>query len=250
MIRSFYPQRQYLSETSAYAAALVASLLLHAALLQLLPSDQPPPARHTIMIDASVEFMLAEDGSGGLTPSPAPTEETQPDKDDIQTLTAAPEAIPEKTKPQPAPVKPARKKTVDDRLRQLQRSFLQEDQKRPFGASGAQDGPYIPGMRGGSAIGSYIAMIATKIQKNVNRDLCRNARPEIEFAISLRPDGQLQAPPKLLKSSGLASCDDAIERAILQSLPLPVPNDPAVFAELRELNLLFRPHDENFGSRD
>lgn len=249
MIRSFYPQRQYLSETSAYAAALVASLLLHAAVLQLLPSDQPPPVRHTIMIDASVEFMLAEDGRG-FAPDPAPTGETQPDNDDIQTLTAAPEAIPEKTKPQPAPVKPARKKTVDDRLRQLQRSFLQEDQKRPFGASGAQSGPYIPGMRGGSAIGSYIAMIATKIQKNVNRDLCRNARPEIEFAISLRPDGQLQAPPILLKSSGLASCDDAIERAILQSLPLPVPNDPAAFTELRELNLLFRPHDENFESRD
>jgi len=93
-------------------------------------------------------------------------------------------------------------------------------------------------------------MIATKIQKNVNRDLCRAGRPEIEFAITLRPNGQLEGAPRILRSSGIASCDDAIERAILQSLPLPVPSDSETFASLRELNLLFRPHDENFGSRD
>jgi colicin import membrane protein len=32
-----------------------------------------------------------------------------------------------------------------------------------------------------------------------------------------------------------------VERAILKAQPLPLPPDPAMFKEFRELNLIFRP---------
>lgn len=255
-------------------AALIASLALHFAVLELLPAEQPEPVRRTIRIDASMEFLAPLDGAAGApgsgsgsgSASAAAIEELPDDTDEIRHMTAAEESFPSKDasndqikeKSKPAPPKPARKNPINDRLRQFQRFILQEDLKGSYGSGSGigvtggsgQNGLYGYGTGGGSAIGSYIVMIATKIQKNVNRNLCRAGRPEIEFAIILRPDGQLEGAPRILRSSGIASCDDAIERAILQSLPLPVPSDSETFASLRELNLLFRPHDENFGSRD
>lgn len=214
-----------------------------------------------------MEFLAPADGPAGApgSGSAAATGELPDEIDEIRHLTKTEESFPAKDagmgqdKEKPAALKPARKNPINERLRQFQRFFLQEDLKGSYGSgsgtggaggSGSgQNGLHTPGAGGGNAIGSYIAMIASKIQKNVNRNLCQAGRAEIEFAIVLQPDGHLENAPRLLKSSGIASCDDAIERAILQSLPLPVPSDPASFASLHELNLLFRPHDENFGSR-
>lgn len=258
MIYSFHPQRRNLPEISAYAIAFGVSLLLHGAALQLLSEKPVPPTRYPITIDATIEFMSGEGGGGsggdgsieGLTASSLAAADSTTVKDEIELLSGAAESVAEPVMSPPEPAPRPDKRTISEQLRQLQRSLLQQDLRYGAG-SGGGNGPYIPGLRGsGSGIGNYIVMIAGKIQKNVNRDLCRRARPEIVFAISLRPDGQLQAPPRLLQSSGAAACDQAIERAILQSLPLPVPNDPAAFAALHELHLLFRPHDENFWSQN
>lgn len=270
MIRSFYSQRQNLSEISVYAAAFVSSLLLHGLVLQHLSHEQPSPLRHPIMIDAAVTLMPAgSGGAGGLPAGSIAPGNSAADGDEIETLSGPTKSAPEaasaaQPESRPEPVPSSRQRAAADQWRQLQRTLRQQDLSdrnirawgsgrsgaggNGTGGGGTQDGPYIPGVPGGSVIGNYIVMIAGKIQKNVNRDLCRRARPEIIFAIRLRADGQLQAPPQLLKSSGLAVCDDAIERAILQSLPLPVPHDPAAFAALHELHLLFRPYDENFGN--
>ena len=195
---------------------------------------------------AAVEVL--PDDTDQITPQPPP-EESSPSKD------ASKDQIVKKAKP--APAKPVRKNPINERLREFQRFFLEEDLKGAYrsdsgiggtdGTGTGQNSLYAHGTVGSSSIDSHIAMIAGKIQKNVNRNLCQTGRTEIEFTIILRPDGYLESAPRLLKSSGIASCDDAIERAILQSLPLPLPSDSAAFASLRELNLLFRPHDENFG---
>jgi colicin import membrane protein len=47
----------------------------------------------------------------------------------------------------------------------------------------------------------------------------------------------------LVKSSGVAAYDNAVERAILKAQPLPVPSEPASFARFRNLHLKFRPND-------
>jgi len=43
------------------------------------------------------------------------------------------------------------------------------------------------------------------------------------------------------KSSGNAAYDNAVERGILKSDPLPLPPDPAMFKDFRILELKFQP---------
>ena len=63
---------------------------------------------------------------------------------------------------------------------------------------------------------------------------------QAEFIITIIPGGEVLAV-KLKKSSGYPAYDEAIERAINGAAPLPVPSDPQLFQQLRQLNLVFRP---------
>ncbi len=94
-----------------------------------------------------------------------------------------------------------------------------------------------------SIIGEYTEKIKAKIRGNVNKILCADGNPELRFDIGLLPTGELSGPPKLVKSSGSAACDDAVERAIAASQPLPLPSDPAIYVKFRSLNLRFKPNE-------
>jgi len=94
-----------------------------------------------------------------------------------------------------------------------------------------------------SLIGEYTAKIRAKIRGNVNKTLCGDGNPELRFEIGLLPTGELTGTPKITKSSGSSACDDAVERAIIASEPLPLPSDPSLFSSFRNLNLKFRPND-------
>ena len=67
---------------------------------------------------------------------------------------------------------------------------------------------------------------------------------EIQYEIGLLPTGQLIGNPKLLKSSGIAVCDESVERAIFQSQPLPVPTDTDLFTKFKNLKLTFHPNEK------
>lgn len=96
-----------------------------------------------------------------------------------------------------------------------------------------------------SVIGEYKGRIKRKIRGFLNRQLCGEGNPQLEFEIALLPTGQLRGNPILRKSSGIAACDRAVESAIFQSDPLPVPPQPEIFNEFRNLRLVFRPNDPN-----
>lgn len=95
-------------------------------------------------------------------------------------------------------------------------------------------------------VNKYKALILAKIQRNVNKQLCGTGNPELVFSITLLPTGEVGGSPKLVKSSGLSACNDAVERAILQSQPLPLPPpDAKLFSQFRDLRLQFHPNDGN-----
>jgi colicin import membrane protein len=49
---------------------------------------------------------------------------------------------------------------------------------------------------------------------------------------------------KLKRSSNsIPAYDSAVERAIMRAQPLPLPPDPALMSQFRELNLVFKPKD-------
>ncbi|MGC2048024.1 MAG: TonB C-terminal domain-containing protein [Gallionella sp.] len=89
-------------------------------------------------------------------------------------------------------------------------------------------------------VNEYIAKITARIRRNVVMppDVRDDARAE--FRVTLLPDGSV-LPPKLIKSSGNAAYDSAVEHAILKSQPLPLPADVAMFNRFRVLLLKFRP---------
>ncbi len=93
-----------------------------------------------------------------------------------------------------------------------------------------------------SIVNDYTSRIQSKIRSKLNKTLCGDGKPQLEFDIALLPTGQLNGNPVLRKGSGIAACDKAVESAILQSDPLPVPQTDA-FNFFRELHLKFKPNE-------
>ena len=88
----------------------------------------------------------------------------------------------------------------------------------------------------------YKALIQQKIYQNVNKQLCGLDPVELTFEITLMPTGDLIGDAKMIKSSKIESCDLAVERAILQAQPLPLPKDNRLFSKLKKLKLKFQPN--------
>jgi colicin import membrane protein len=63
-----------------------------------------------------------------------------------------------------------------------------------------------------------------------------------EFDVVLIPGGDVLSV-KLRRSSGNALYDEAVERAIHRAEPLPIPPDPKLFPQFRELRLQIRPQE-------
>ncbi|MBW8078225.1 MAG: cell envelope integrity protein TolA [Gallionella sp.] len=92
----------------------------------------------------------------------------------------------------------------------------------------------------GRVVDEYMAKISSKIRRNIVMppDVLNDARAE--FSVTLLPGGSV-LNARLTRSSGNTAYDNAVERAILKSQPLPLPADAAMFSRFRELNLKFKP---------
>ena len=217
-----------------------------------LPPPEPTPTPETPKVVES--------------PKPEPKVPSEPEpKAEIQTK-KAPVTPPKIEKPKPEPVKPKEEKpkeppkpektkTDPDALKKLQQALLAEDaqsQKHdtstpaasPAGSKTAQVAQ--AGSPNAGEVDKYKGLISNKIKQHVNKQLCGADKSiKVTFMIALMPTGEVMGRPKLIKESGMSSCDDAVERAILESQPLPVPISADLFSQFRELNLVFRPNDTN-----
>jgi len=193
-------------------------------------------------------------------PEPKVAPEPEP-KADIQTK-KAPAPPPKVEKPKPEPVKPKEEKPKVDKaktdpeaLKKLQQSLLAEDAqsqkndlvKPAASAMGSKTAQVAQaGSPNAGELDKYKGLISNKIKQHVNKQLCGADKSiKVTFMIALMPTGEVMGRPKLIKESGMSSCDDAVERAILESQPLPVPSSADLFSQFRELNLVFRPNDTN-----
>lgn len=85
----------------------------------------------------------------------------------------------------------------------------------------------------------YIGKIKAKIENNTFAPEGLSGNPRAEFRIVLLPTGEVLSAT-LLQSSGNPAYDEAVERSIYKSVPLPLPpNNPELFREFRELRLPF-----------
>ena len=84
----------------------------------------------------------------------------------------------------------------------------------------------------------YMGRIRDKIRRFIVKPPNLQGSEESDFDVVLLPDGNVLGA-KLKRGSGNAAYDNAVERAISRAQPLPMPPDPALLKEFRELNLKF-----------
>lgn len=167
-----------------------------------------------------------------VAPPPEPVEVVKPDiVIPDKKLKPKPEVVPPKpeVKPEPKKLPEVRKAVILPALAQPSAAEQQATRDKA-----AQDAAV------GKMVGEYTDKIAAKIRRNIVEPpgVANDARAE--FLVTVLPGGRV-LPPRLVKSSGNAAYDNAVERAILKSEPLPMPEDAGLFNRFRELKLGFKP---------
>ena len=130
---------------------------------------------------------------------------------------------------------------AQEKLERLQEDLRDKDLAKDtrIAIEGQED--LVAGSNSGE-LEKYKALIQQKIYQNVNKQLCGLDPVELIFEITLMPTGDLIGDAKMIKSSKIESCDLAVERAILQAQPLPLPKDNRLFSQLKKLKLKFQPN--------
>ncbi len=181
-------------------------------------------------------------------PPPEPKAEIQLKKEPVKELKPKVEKPVEKpTPPKPDPAVKA-KEDEKRKLAELQKMFAEEDknsQQQRHKNEAQASAKAASAAASAGEIDKYMGLISSKIRRNVNKQLCGTGKPELTFSIALMPTGEVIGSPRLLKGSGIAACDEAVERAIKLSQPLPLPPQPELFSQFRDLNLIFKPNDDN-----
>jgi colicin import membrane protein len=152
-------------------------------------------------------------------PKPKPEAKPAPPKDDIEKILMREQVAMEQQK-----LNEERKRADEAR-----RKAESERTARQLAAS-ARD----------KALADYVNRIRAKVRQNWILPQEVQGNPEAIFSVVQLPTGEVLSV-KLRKSSGNPALDAAIERAILKSSPLPLPEPRSLFD--RQLELTFRPQD-------
>ena len=143
--------------------------------------------------------------------------------------------IEERQKRQEADEKQKKQKQEADEKQKKQKQEADEKQKRRDA-----DARAVTAM--GNEVAAYKAKIRAKILRNIvmSSDIPKDALAEFDVTLF---SGGVVLNVKLVKSSGSAMYDRAVERAIKKSDPLPVPPEGLLSNQFRELRLNFSPNE-------
>jgi colicin import membrane protein len=136
----------------------------------------------------------------------------------------------------PKPVEKKQQKDKEQKARvaaevkRLQKEQQEEERKLQQKAAGAQAAVKK------NLTDEYKAKILAKIKSHIIMPPDLPENPVAEFDITLLPGGEI-LDVKLRTSSGFTTFDLAVERAIVLSRPLPLPPDPLLFPNFRNLSV-------------
>jgi colicin import membrane protein len=163
-------------------------------------------------------------------------------------------AIPEKKKVEakPAESKPEKKESVRNAAEEARKKAeaqkaaeQRQEAQRIADAQAAQQKTELAKQEEqaaalGKLIDEYKAKIQSKIRSHIVQPPNVQDDARAEFLVTLLPGGPV-LKVELKKSSGNRLYDDAVERAIRRSDPLPLPQDASLFNRFRVLDLTFKP---------
>lgn len=165
-------------------------------------------------------------------PKPEPKIETQPKKPDIAIKREKKPPKKREVKKEPPPLKFDTTQRIREQLAQEQRAFEQRERQDLLRQFAPPSAPVIDA--------GYADKIRSKIKSNIVLPPDIKGNPEAIFEVIQLPTGEVLSA-QLKQSSGHSAYDQAVERAILKSSPLPKPDRPGQFR--RELQLKFRPQE-------
>ena len=199
--------------------------------------------------------MVAELWSN-LPPPPAPKVEP-------------PKAVPEPPKPQPKPVvKPApkpqpkadislkekkekalkEKKELAEKKKKEEQARLEKQKQEAEAKRQREQEEALKKLAQQQAaaraqlVDEHKRLIAEHIKRFIIEPPSLQGNPEVELHVTVLVTGTV-FEVKTRRASGQALWDSAVQRAIEKASPLPLPQDPALMREFRELNLKFRPKE-------
>ena len=186
-----------------------------------------------------------------VPPPPRPVAKPEPviQKPEIVEKKAAPQKpLPKpapnaEPRPKPEPPKAAAKPRDEEAQRQIREQLLREQRSLAVDRESQQIKDQLArelSAGNDKARAEWMDKIRAKIRANIVLPPDLQGNPEAQFLVTLLPNGEVLTR-RLVKSSGHGAYDDAVERAILKSSPLPKPDKPELFS--RELRLTFRPKD-------
>lgn len=176
---------------------------------------QPPPQEKTVLPD----IVMPEKKNVAVKPVETKPEIKKPVPRTVEVVKPRPDAQ------QPDKQNPDTRRIADEQAASAQAERTRQDEQAAAN---------------GRVVDEYKAKIQARIRRNIVEppDVAQDARAE--FLVTLVPRGGV-LKAELKKSSGNKAYDDAVERAILKSDPLPVPPDVQLFSRFRELDLIFKP---------
>jgi colicin import membrane protein len=228
------------------------TLLMHVLLLVMLVIGVSWQKRQT-------QPMVAELWSS-LPPPPAPVEAPAPPK--VEPKPEPPKPVP-KTEPKPAP-KPdislrekkekalkekkelAEKKKKEEQARlealKLQQAKEAEERRAREQEEALKKLAQQQAAARAQLVDEHKRRIAEHIKRFIIEPPSLQGNPEVELHVTVLVTGAV-FEVKTRRASGQALWDGAVQRAVEKASPLPMPSDPALMREFRELNLKFRPKE-------
>ncbi|HXE40719.1 MAG TPA: energy transducer TonB [Azonexus sp.] len=211
-------------------------------------SAQPTPATHVAPPPPPEPEVKPEPKPiPKVEPKPEPPPPKKPDiaiKQEKKPEPKKPEPPkPEPKKPEPKPeVKPPPK--VDPFKEMLEREEKQRNsaatQARLAAAADAEQREQRASANKRGAA-DYANKIRVRVRSNIALPPSIQGNPEAIFEVNQLPTREILSV-KLKRSSGNSALDEAIERAIRKSSPLPAPDDPSLFQ--RDLIIKYKPFEE------
>jgi len=212
------------------------SLLVHGVLLAVLVFGLHWQSRHPDAVEVELWSELPEvepprvEPKVEVKPEPKPeprAEQKQPKPD----IAIEREKKLAKKKEEPPPLKFDTTQRIREQLAQEQKALRDRERKEVLKQFTSPPTAGLPDA-------GYIDKIRTTIKSHIIPPSEIKGNPEVVFTIVQLPTREVLSV-RLVKSSGNALLDSAVERAILKSSPLPKPDRPEQW--LREFNISFRP---------
>ncbi|HTQ76635.1 MAG TPA: energy transducer TonB [Burkholderiales bacterium] len=231
---------------SAALAVAVHLLLLMVLVLGVRWQSRPPETVSVELWEAPKPAPVLAPKAEPKPPEPKPEPKVEPklEKPDIVEK-AAPKPKPKpEPKAEPKP-KPKPKPDNAEALRQMHEQVAQEEKALAVDREREaikQQLQQEMASANAKALAAWIDKVRAKIRGNMIEVWGVVGNPEAVFDIVQLPTGEvLPERLRLLKSSGNPALDQAIERAILRSSPLPRPDRQEIAP--RSFELKYRPHD-------